>query len=369
MYSFDPTEEQKMIVDTAREFARKAMAPKAHEADEAAKLPSGFLEQAWELGLAVAAIPEKYNGAAMPRSAVTGALLLEELGAGDLSMALAMLAPATFAYPILDHGTDAQKAKWLPQCTAAAFPRLTAALCEPHMDFDVTALGCRAQNAGGDYVLNGRKCFVPNGTQAETFLVYAREGDAEGFANVQAFIVPRDAKGLAIGEKEKNMGVLALDSVELTLTDVRLPPEARVGGAAGIDFERLMSYARVALSALALGVARAAYEHSVDYAKERKTFGKPIATRQAIAFSVADMRIELDSARMLVWEAAWRLDRGEKATKETYLAKLYTDETVLKVTDDALIVMGGHGFIRENPVERWLRNGRGFAAFEGLAMI
>jgi acyl-CoA dehydrogenase len=369
MYSFDPTEEQQMIVDTAREFARKAMAPKAHDADEAKQLPSGFLEQAWELGLAVAAIPEKYNGAAMPRSAVTGALLLEELGTGDLSMALAMLAPATFAYPILDYGTDAQKDRWLTACTQSSFPKLTAALCEPSMDFDPTALGCRAQARDGGYVLNGQKCFVPNGAVAETFLIYAREGDAEGFEPVQAFIVPRATPGLTVGEKEKNMGVLALDSVELTLKDVKLAPEARVGGATGIDFERIMSYGRVALSALALGVARAAYEHSVEYAKERKTFGKPIATRQAIAFSVADMRIELDSARMLVWEAAWHLDRGEKATKETYLAKLYTDETVLKVTDEALMVMGGHGFIRENPVERWLRNGRGFAAFEGLAMV
>jgi alkylation response protein AidB-like acyl-CoA dehydrogenase len=150
---------------------------------------------------------------------------------------------------------------------------------------------------------------------------------------------------------------------------VKLPHEARVGGEQGIDFERVMSYSRVALSALALGVARAAYEHSVEYAKERKTFGRPIATRQSIAFSIADMRIELDAARMLIWEAAWRLDRGEKGTKETYLAKLYTDEMVLKVTDEAVIVMGGHGFIRENPVERWLRNGRGFAAFDGMAMV
>jgi acyl-CoA dehydrogenase len=369
MYSFDPTEEQQMIIDTAREFARKEMAPKAHDADEAAALPGGFLEQAWELGLAVAAIPEKYNGAAMQRSAVTGALLLEELGAGDLSMAFAMLAPATFAYPILDFGTDAQKDKWLPLCTAAKFPKVTAALVEPHMDFDATVLGCRARKEGGSYVLEGTKCFVPNGGGAETFLVYAREGEGEGFETVQAFLVPRATPGVSVGEKEKNMGVLALDSVELTLSSVKLPPEARIGGDKGIDFERIMSYSRVALSALALGVARAAYEHSVEYAKERKTFGRPIATRQAIAFSVADMRIELDSARMLVWEAGWKLDQGDKATKESYLAKLYTDEMVLKVTDEAVIVMGGHGFIRENPVERWLRNGRGFAVFEGMAMV
>jgi acyl-CoA dehydrogenase len=369
MYSFDPTEEQQMIIDTAREFARKEMAPKAHDADEAAVLPKGFLEQAWELGLAVAAIPEKYNGAAMERSAVTGALLLEELGVGDLAMAFAMLAPATFAYPVLDYGTDAQKDKWLPLCTSATFPALTAALVEPNMDFDATAMGTNAQKKDGGYVLNGKKCFVPNGGRAETFLVYAREGEAEGFEHVQAFIVPRGAAGVTVGEKEKNMGVLALDSVELTLENVKLPPEARLGGATGIDFERLMSYSRVAQSALALGVARAAFEHSVAYAKERKTFGRAIATRQAIAFSIADMRIELDAARMLVWEAAWKLDKGEKGTKESYLAKLYTDEMVLKVTDEAVMVMGGHGFIRENPVERWLRNGRGFAVFDGMAMV
>jgi alkylation response protein AidB-like acyl-CoA dehydrogenase len=369
MYAFDPTEEQQMIIDTARDFARKVMAPKAHDADEAAKLPDGFLEQAWELGLAVAAIPEKYNGAAMERSAVTGALLFEELGAGDLSMALAMLAPATFAYPILDYGTDAQKEKWLPKATASGFPKLTAALVEPSMDFDVTELGCTAKKDGAGYVLNGKKCFVPNGGSAEAYLVYAREGGAESFAGVQAFIVPAGTAGVSVSAKEKNLGIHALDSVELGFENVKLPADAREGGDKGVDFEKIMSYSRIALSALALGVARAAYEHSVAYAKERKTFGQPIATRQSIAFLIADMRIELDAARMLVWEAAWQLDKGNTATKETYLAKLYTDEMVLKVTDDAVMVMGGHGFIRENPVERWLRNGRGFATFEGMALV
>jgi alkylation response protein AidB-like acyl-CoA dehydrogenase len=369
MYSFDPTEEQQMIRDTAREFAKKEMAPLAHDADEAAKLPEGFLAKAWELGLSVAAVPAKYNGADMPRSAITGALMLEELGAGDLSMALAMLAPATFAYPVLDHGTDAQRDKYLPLCTGSAFPALTAALCEPSMDYDPLALSCTAEKSGNEYVLRGKKCFVPNGGTAEHLLVYAREGSVEGFAGVQAFIVPRGTNGLEISAKEKNLGVHALDSVELTLTDVRVPADARVGADKGIDFERIASYARVAQCSLALGVARAAFEHSVTYAKERKTFGKPIATRQAIAFLIADMRIELDAARLLVWEAAWRLDRGQSATKESYLARLTTDEMVLKVTDESVMVMGGHGFIRENPVERWLRNARGFASFDGIALV
>ena len=231
------------------------------------------------------------------------------------------------------------------------------------------ALETRAKKAADGYVLNGAKCFVPNGSTAEHFLVYAREGDAEGFENVQAYIVPRSAAGLTVGAKEKNMGVHALDSVELTLKDVKVAANDRLGGDKGVDFERIMSYSRIALSALALGVARAAYEHSVTYAKERKTFGKAIGTRQSIAFIVADMRIELDGARLLVWEAAWHLDKGETATKESYLAKLVADEMALKVTDEAVMVMGGHGFIRENPVERWLRNARGFSTFDGIALV
>ena len=369
MFDLEPTEEQQLMVQTARELAKNEMDPKAHGADEAAALPADFLKRSWELGLSCAAIPEQYDGAAMERSAVTGALILEELGWGDLAMALAMLAPASVAYPVLDFGTEAQKEKYLRACTGAEFPKLTAAVMEPDFDFDPTSLRTVARKQGAGYVLKGHKCLVPNGSAADTFLVYALEEGKQGFEGVAAFFVPRNAPGLAIGDKEKNMGVHALDSVSLTLDDVQVGPDARLGGEGPIDFERIMSYSRVALAALALGVARRAYEHSVTYAQERKTWGQPIATRQSVAFSVADMRIELDAARLLVWEAAWRLDRGETATRESYLAKMITDEMVLKVTDDAVMIMGGHGFIRENPVERWLRNARGFTAFEGLALV
>ncbi len=368
MFDLEPSEDQKLMVQTARELAKNEMDPAAHDADEAAKLPADFLKKSWELGLACAAIPEKYNGASMERSAVTGAMILEELGAGDLSMAIAMLAPSLVAYPVLDYGTDLQKEIVLRACTGSEFPKLTAALMEPVYDFDPTALRTTAIRSGTNYVLNGVKTLVPNGSTADSFLVYARVGGT-GFDNVQAFFVQRTVPGVTVSEKEKNMGINALDTVTLTLENVGVAPDTRVGGAKGIDFERIMSYSRVAQSALALGVARKAYEHSVTYAMERKTWGQPIATRQAIAFMIADMRIELDAARLLVWEAAWHLDKGRKATKESYLAKMVVDEMVLKVTDDSVMVMGGHGFIRENPVERWLRNGRGFATFDGLAMV
>jgi alkylation response protein AidB-like acyl-CoA dehydrogenase len=236
------------------------------------------------------------------------------------------------------------------------------------MSYDPADLSTRATPADGAYVLSGRKCFVPLGTSAETFLVYAAEG-GPGLEKVQAFVVPRGTPGLAVGGKEKNMGLGAVDTVEIVLEDVRLPADARLGEAKGIDFARIMSFSRIAMAAMGVGLARGAYDYARDYAKERKAFGEPIASRQAIAFMLAEMALEVDAARLLVWEAAWQLDKGHKATKETYLAKMYADGMALKVADNAVQVLGGHGYIRDNPVEAWLRHARGLATFDGMATV
>lgn len=368
MYSFEPTEEQQSIIDTVRDFAKAEMRPKSMEADEKDALPEGFLQKSWDLGLAVAAIPEGYGGSGVERSAITGALFAEELGYGDVAMGLATLAPALVAYPLVDYGTEEQKKKYLPMFTGAAFPKATAAVLEPTWDFDPTALTTTATKKDGGYVLSGKKCLVPLGSTAELFLVYASEG-GEGFENVQAFLVPRNTPGLTVSAKEKNMGIKALDTVGLTLDNVKLPADARLGGDKGVNFERVMAYSRIALGSLAVGVARAAMDHSVNYAKERTAFGEPIGHRQAVAFMIADMALEIDATRLLLWEAAWHLDKGEVATKETYLAKVYADKIALKVTDNAVQVMGGHGYIRENPVEGWLRHARGFTTFDGMALV
>jgi alkylation response protein AidB-like acyl-CoA dehydrogenase len=338
------------------------------EADEKSALPAGFLDKSWELGLAVAAIPEAYGGSGIERSAVTGALLAEELGYGDVAMGIATLAPALVAYPLVDFGTEDQKKEYLSSFTGGSFPKATAAVLEPTWDFDSSEMTVTAEKKGGKYVLNGKKCLVPLGSTADLFLVYAREG-GPGFENVQGFLVPRGTKGFTVGEREKNMGVKALDTVGLSLEAVEVPAAARVGGDKGMNFERVAAYSRIALSALAVGVSRAAMDHSVTYAKERTAFGEPIASRQAIAFILAEMALEAEAARMLVWEAAWQLDRGNTATKETFLAKMYADKTALKATDNAVQVMGGHGYIRENPVEGWLRHARGFSTFDGMAIV
>lgn len=368
MLSYAFTEEQEDLRAMVREFAQAEVLPLVEDAERHEKFPLQLMPMLGELGLLGIVFPEEYGGIGADK--ITECIFVEEMAKVSAGITASVNAHADLsAFPIYKFGTDAQKEKYLRACTGAGFPKVTAALVEPAIDFDPTALDCRAEKTSDGYALHGRKCFVSNGATAETLLVWAREGNADGFGAVQGFFVPRVTTGLTVGEKEKNMGVHALDSVELQLEAVKVPADARLGGEAGSDFERVMSYGRVALSSLALGVARAAYEHSVRYAQERSTWGAPIASRQGIAFMVADMRIDLDAARLLVWEAAWRLDKGEKATRESYLAKLYTDEMVLKVTDDAVMVMGGHGFIRENPVERWLRNARGFAAFDGLAMV
>jgi acyl-CoA dehydrogenase len=364
MVSFTPTDEQHMIVETVRRYAAERMRPAAHDADESGSVPREIVETGWELGLLPSAIPEEFGGFGDEHSAVAGALAAEELGYGDLSMTLYLLAPNLFGIPILHCGTDDQKKKWLPTLTDASFVPATAAMIEPRWDFDPLNLATTAEKEQGGYVLNGHKAYVPLAADAQPILVYAREGGA-----TQAFIVERGTTGMTVLEREKHMGVRALSTYEVTFEDVRIPRDARLGGEAGVDANLLLNYSRVTLASLAVGVARGAFEYARDYAKTRETFGRPIAQYQAIAFMLAEMAIEIDAARALAWEAAWVLDRGQDATHQAALAKQYADEAALFVTDRAVQILGGHGYIREHPVERWLRNARGFSTFLGLAMI
>jgi acyl-CoA dehydrogenase len=364
MISFTPTEEQQMIVTLVKQFANDEMRKIYRECDENDEIPGHIIETAWAMGLVSSGIPEQYGGPGGDHSAITGALIAEELAWGDLSMAMHILCPTLAVYPILEMGTDDQKKKYLPAFCGDKFKAASAALIEPRFEFDPGALTSAASLKDGSYVLKGQKCYVPLATDADPLIVYAAEkGKSCGF------IVDRGTKGLEIGEREKNMGIKALSTYELNLKNCSIPAANKLGGAKGCDFHRIMNCSRVALSAMAVGVARAAFEYSRDYAKDRVAFGEPIASRQAIAFMLAEMAIEVDAARLMTWEAAWKLDKKEEATKEASLAKMYTDDMVLMVTDRAVQILGGHGYIREHPVELWLRNGRGFATFDGMAIV
>jgi alkylation response protein AidB-like acyl-CoA dehydrogenase len=362
MIDFEPTEEQQLIALTVRQFAEHEIRPLAREADEAAALPRALLEKAHELGLVANALPEAFGGGG-ERSAVTGALIAEELAAGDLAIALAILSPALAAFPVADFGSDAQRREVLPRFAGPAFRPGALALTEPHFRRDPFRPVTTARRQGGEYVLDGAKCQVPWLEGDDLVLVSAAEDGGP-----QLFLVPRGAAGLKL-ERERNMGILALPTAELRLEGVRVPEAARLGAERGSDLRALVARGRVALAASGIGVARASFEVARDYAKERQTFGAPIATRQAIAFKLADMAIEIDGARLLVWEAAWRLDQGEDALREATLAYDQVRRIALEVADGAVQVFGGHGYTREYLPEMQLRNARGFASFEALALV
>lgn len=363
MLDFEPNEEQKMLMEAIGRFTDGQVRKVYRDADEEGSIPIDVSRAGWEFGILPTAIPEAYGGLG-DYSVITGALAMEAFAYGDLALALEVGVPSLVALPLMLAGTDAQKAMYLPEFCGPSPPKVSAALSEPSLQFDPRALATTVERDGNDCVLNGTKCLVASADQAATFLIYAAENE-----KTQAFIVPAGAKGLRIGEREKLMGVRALATYGLELTDCRVPFENQLGGEAGIDFDRLLNHSRVALGAAAVGVAKAGYEYARDYAKERVQFGEPIAHRQSIAFMLAEMACEVDAARLMVWEAAWKLDRQEDATAETTVMKHYVDEMVLQVADRALQTLGGYGYIREYPVELWLRNARGFASFDGLAMV
>jgi len=363
MIDFEPTDEQALVIETVRQFAENELRPHAREAEEAGALPASALESAHALGLVANGLPEAHGGGGEP-SAVMGALIAEELAWGDLSTAIAILSPSLLGIPVSRFGTEAQKKRVLPGLCAETFRPGSLAIVEPRFDSDALRPQTIAKRDGDEYILDGTKCQVPWIDGGDEVLVTAADGDAP-----QAFLVPRDASGLD-ATPEKNLGTHALPLATLSLEGVRVPAESRLGGEAGADLREIVYRGRIGLAAMAIGMARAAFEQSRDYAKERETFGAPIATRQSIAFKIADMAIEIDGARLLVWEAAWRLDQGEDVERAAALAYDQARRVVLRVTDDAVQVFGGHGFIRDYLPELYLRNAAGFtSSFEALTLV
>jgi alkylation response protein AidB-like acyl-CoA dehydrogenase len=365
MYSFEPDEEQQMLVDAVGKYATTDLRPAAHDAEEARELPGKVIEKGWELGVLQASIPESYGGFG-DRSAVTGVLAAEELAFGDLAGALAVMAPSLFATPILMAGSEEQKKEYLLQVIEGKWNPYTAALIEYRFDFDPNDLKTTATAKGDEFLLQGEKAFVPFAKEAKSLLVYANlEGKTQGF------IVPLQTAGISVSaEREMLMGLNALPMYRVKLEDVKVPASSRLGGEAGHDFEPILAAMRAASAATAVGLARAAFEYSRDYAKEREAFGVKIAQKQAIAFMLAEMGTEIEAIRLLTWEAAWKLDTAkEDAYIEAYLAATGAADMAMTVTDRAVQILGGHGYIREHPVEMWMRNGRGFAMLTGLAIV
>jgi len=364
MIGFDPTDEQALIVETVRGFVENEVRPRSRECDEAGALAKDVLSQAHELGLVANGLPEEHGGGGQ-RNAVTSCLIIEELAWGDLALAAGILSPSLLGVPIADFGTEAQQKELLPSLCSDAFEPGCLALVEPRFDFDAAEPQTSARKDGDEYVLVGEKCLVPWLDGSGPALVVASD---EAAGSPQLFLVPRAAEGLSV-KPEANLGLAGLPTVELSLDGVRINEAAKLGGASGADLSQLIDRGRTAAAAAAVGLARASFELSRDYAKEREAFGVPIATKQAIAFKLADMAIEIDAARLLTWEAAFTLDQGQKATREARLAFDKARRTAIQASDGAVQVLGGHGYIRDYLPEMHLRNAAGLQSYEALGFV
>ncbi|MCF8506494.1 MAG: acyl-CoA dehydrogenase family protein [Caulobacter sp.] len=366
MITFALDEEQTMIRDSLQAFAAEVLAPGARAIDEAGETPADIIRQGWDFGLIAASIPEAYGGGGGERSCITNAVALEALGGGCASQAVAIMAPGQFVGALIDFGTEEQKAEHLPRFAGADPVAAAVAIQESQFGFAAEAQRTTATRKGNGWVLDGEKRLIPLGDRADTFLVLAREDSGA----VQAFIVPRDTAGLTVAAEAGTQGLKPVPKAKITLSSVELPGSARLGGDAGIDAQRLVNQARIGAAAVAVGLCRQATDFAIPYAKERVAFGEPIGKKQSIAFMLADMHIECETMRWMVWKAASLLEHNDPgAAKATVLAQDYVRRKAVKVADDALQIFGGHGFIRELPLEMWLRNARTLTVLDGPVSV
>jgi acyl-CoA dehydrogenase len=364
MYSFKPTEEQQMLIDVCRRYATNDLRPASHDAEEGGIIPDALLQKGWEIGLLQASMPEVYGGFG-EQSVLTNALAVEELAFGDLAGAIGVLSPNLFALPIMLEGSDEQKEKYLPKIAEGPWQPYTAAFIEPDFSFDALDMKTTATKDGDNYVIEGKKTLVPWAAQAKELLVYA---NSDG--KTQAFIVSTETDGLVVGDRQKLLGINALECYEVSFNKIKVSSKNRLGGPEGHSFTKILDSMRVATSILGVGTARASFEYSRDYAKDRDVFGTKVAQKQSIAFMLAEMATELEAIRLLTWEAAYQLDNSdEESTLTAYLAHSGAADMAMMVTDRGVQILGGHGYIREHPVELWMRNARGIASFTGIAMI
>ena len=362
-------EEQKLLRDTVRRFAEEVVAPRAREIDESGEFPLDFFKQAAELGLGGVAVPEEYGGAGMDN--LSYCLVIEEISRACASSGVILSVNNSLVCdPLLKFGNEEQKREYL-EPLASGEKLGCFALTEPGAGSDAGALRTTARRDGDDYVLNGNKVFITNGTHADLALVFATVDLAKKHRGITAFIVEVDTPGFSRGGHEYKLGVNASGTTELAFQDMRVPAAQRIGEE-GDGFKIAMATldgGRVGISAQAVGIARGAFEEAMAYAQERQQFGRPIADFQAIQFYLADMSTEIDAARLLTWKAAWAKDQGRRYSLEAAQAKLYSSQMAQRVTNLALQIHGGYGYTKEYNVERYFRDARITEIYEGTSEI
>ncbi|HZH23613.1 MAG TPA: acyl-CoA dehydrogenase family protein [Solirubrobacteraceae bacterium] len=365
------TDEQQEIQRVCRDFAAREIRPVAAEVDEAdIRTPWETWHKAAAVGLTSFMLPEALGGGGLT-DAFTGCLVQEELCHGCAGIGNLITSNGFFAEPVLALGTEEQQERWLRPLAGERPPMTALATTEPDFGSDAAGMRTTATRADGGYVLNGQKAWISNGGIAQFYVVFATVAPGTGHRGVTAFLLDRDDAGLSFGAPMRKMGQRAIVNTELFMQDCFVAEDRRLG-AEGAGFRGLMATfdrSRVTLAAAATGLARAALEYAVAYAQERHQFGRPIAEHQAVAFRLADMALRVDASRLLAWRAALMLDRGERATTQAAMAKLHASETAMACTWGAVQTLGGWGYSREYPVEKWMRDAKLEEIEEGTSDI
>jgi alkylation response protein AidB-like acyl-CoA dehydrogenase len=361
VFDLTPTEDEQMLVDVVGEYAEEVVRPAAVEADETCEVPDTVLKSGLEIGLPILGVSEDLGGIATERSAVAGVLVAEALAKGDMGIALASLAPGAVATALSLWGTDEQQATYLPAFTGDDVPAAALALTEPRPLFDPLNPQTTAVPKGDGFVLNGVKSGVPRGKDAELFVV-----GAEVDGRPQLFLVESSTAGVTI-EADPSMGVRAAGITKLVLEDVEVGSISPLGDAD--TYAEAVRLARLGWCALAIGTAQAVLDYVIPYVNERTAFGEPISNRQSVAFMVANIAIELQGMRLVTYKAASRAAQGKPFDREVALARRLCAERGMQIGLDGVQLLGGHGFVKEHPVERWYRDLRAIAVMEGGVLV
>lgn len=365
------TEEQREFVALAREFARDQIRPRAEAVAEAdVESPLDLWKSAAAIGLCQLMIPEEYGGGGVT-DLVSQALIQQELAHGDISIGAFLTSNGFFAGPIEALGTEEQKTRWLTLLASDEPPITALATTEPDVGSDAAGIQTRARRDGDHYVLNGQKTWISNAPYAEYFLVFATVDPGLRSRGVTAFVVPRDTPGVTVGRPMRKHGQRGIVNAEVFLSDVRVPLDQRLGeeGQGFYGLMRTFDASRILIGSSATGLARAALDASIDYAKQREQFGVPIISHQAVAFRLADMATRVDTSHLLTMRAAALHDAGENATSEAAMAKLVASENASWVTSAAVQTHGGWGYSREFPVARWMNDAKLEELEEGTSDI
>ncbi|SDH32361.1 Acyl-CoA dehydrogenase [Pedobacter terrae] len=366
---FELSEEQLMIQQAARDFAQQELKPGVIERDEHQKFPAEQVKKLGELGFLGMMVSEKYNGSGL--DAISYVLVMEELSKIDASASVVVsVNNSLVCYGLEAYGSEAQKEKYLKPL--AAGEKIGAfCLSEPEAGSDATSQRTTAEDKGDYYLLNGTKNWITNGGTASTYLVIAQTHPELKHKGINAFIVEKGMEGFTVGPKENKLGIRGSDTHSLMFNDVKVPKENRIGeDGFGFKFAmKTLEGGRIGIAAQALGIAQGAFELATQYAKERKSFGKPIVEHQAIAFKLADMATQIEAARLLVYKAAWLKDQGLPYTQAGSMAKLFASKVAMDVTVEAVQVHGGYGFVKEYHVERLMRDAKITQIYEGTSEI